>query len=135
MRLRKGLRVCLFCLAAVTVLIMAVACSPSSEGDTTTAPPTVEQPVLEQDPPSGETGEPETGTGSENGNLSSAQAEEEAANGNDALETPAGNMNGSAGQLYAITFEAMMKISLPPPNFFCFVYLAVYLQYIAKVIS
>ncbi|MCK8487380.1 hypothetical protein M0651_09365 [Paenibacillus sp. MBLB2552] len=106
MRLRKGLRVCLFCLAAVTVLIMAVACSPSSEGDTTTAaPPTVKQPILEQDPPSGETGELETESGTESGNT-----EEETANGNDELETPAGNRNGSAGQLYALTFEDMMKM-------------------------
>lgn len=108
MRLRKGLRGCLFCLAAVTVLIMAVACSPSSEGNKPTAPPTVEQPVSEQGPPSVETGE--SGTGTDSGNLSDAEDEEETATGDEESEASAENMNGSAGQLYAITFEAMMEL-------------------------
>jgi hypothetical protein len=105
MLLRKGLRVCLICLAAVSVLIMAAACSSSGEGDKPAAPPTVEQPVLEQDPPPGEAGDTETDTG----NVPDPE-EEEAADGNEDPADSAGDMNGSAGQLYAMTFEAMMKL-------------------------
>lgn len=97
MLLRKGLRVCLVCLAAVSVLIMAAACAPSGEGDK----PTAEQPVLEQDPPPGETGETDS---------ANPGAEEEDADGNDEPQTSDENMNGSAGQLYAMTFEAIMNL-------------------------
>ena len=108
MRLRKGLRVCLLiCLAAVSVLILAAACSSSGEGDKPAVPPTVNQPVLEQDPPTDEAGQTEPDHAS--GHVPDPD-EEKAANGSDKPKALHEEMNGSAGQLYAMTFEAMMKL-------------------------
>lgn len=109
MRLRKGLRVCLLiCLAAVSVLIMAAACSSSGEGDNPAVPPTLNQPAPEQKPPTGEAGDADT-NGGNRGNVPEPD-EETATNGNAQPETLSDEMNGSAGQLYAITFEAMMEL-------------------------
>lgn len=103
MRMQKGLRLCLACLAAVSISIMAAACTLSGKEDPSTTPPAVEQPAPEQDPSPCETGKPEVETGN-------VPDPEEAANGNEEPGIADGDMDGSAGQLYAMTFEAMLKL-------------------------